>query len=375
MSLRMFESFAGIGSFHMALRNIGIDIDMVGISEVDRYAILAYDAIHNEQTEFEIPSEKEMIDYLKSINICYNFSTNESELPNRYEDIKKVYMASKRCNNYGDIRLIDCGNLPDIDLFTYSFPCKNISINGFQAGFEKGSGTQSSLVWNCSGIIEYKKPPFLVMENVKNIVGKKHKPVFDEWLSYLEQQGYSNYWKVLNCADYGIPQNRERVIMVSIRNDINHGFMFPETIPLTIYVNDLLEYDYDHRYDLKSEWQEAFDKDRMEITNIKYQCKRVVNDVRDKCVIQTLMAAMGMGGSNQPKIYYECNGEPVLRKITPLEAWRLTGFSDTDYYKAKEIGGLCNSKLYERAGRGIAVKMLEYIFKELFITQYNYTRR
>lgn len=371
MEIKMFESFSGIGSFSIALKNLGIDFDIVGISEVDRYAILGYDAIHNEQIDVEEVSKDDMIKYIKDRNICYNFSTGESEIPNKYEDIKKVYSASVRCNNYGDIRLIDYYNLPYFDLFTYSFPCKNISVNGKQAGFKKDSGTQSSLVWNCSGIIEYNKPKFLVMENVKNIVGKKHKPVFNEWLEYLSEQGYTNYWKVLDCSDYEIPQHRERVIMISIRNDINKGFTFPEPKPLTTFVKDYLEYDFDKKYILKQEWQDSFNKDTMEIESIKYNCKRSVNDARDKCIIQTLMAAMGMGGSNQPKIYYEHNGLSVLRKITPLEAWRLTGYSDSDFYKAKYIGGLCNSKLYERAGRGIAVKMLESIFTELFITQYN----
>jgi len=110
-------------------------------------------------------------------------------------------------NNYGDIRLINPNDLPDFDLFTYSYPCKNISVAGAGEGLIEGSGTASSLVWECQKIISAKTPKFLMMENVKNLVGKNHKPSFDLWVKWLEDNDYNNYWKVLNAKNYNVPQN------------------------------------------------------------------------------------------------------------------------------------------------------------------------
>ncbi len=144
--LKVFEGFAGIGSQRMALRNIGIDFEVVGISEVDRWALLAYDAIHNNGEAAEEKTKEEMLEEFHKRNIAYNFSTGKSEIPKKYEDIKKLYEAHIRSKNFGDIRAIDVNELPEIDLFTYSFPCKNISVAGKQDGFEIENKTQSSLV-------------------------------------------------------------------------------------------------------------------------------------------------------------------------------------------------------------------------------------
>ena len=107
----------------------------------------------------------------------------------------------------------------------------------------KYSGTRSSLLWECERVIDAKRPPYLLMENVKALISKKHKPDFDKWRDLVEELGYNNYWAVLNAKDFGIPQNRERVFMVSIRKDIDQTFVFPEKIKLTKIVQDLLEFE------------------------------------------------------------------------------------------------------------------------------------
>ena len=123
--LRVFESFSGVGSMTMALRNLGIDFELVGTSEVDRYAILAYDAIHsNQNEEIEMPSKEEMLKEFNDKHIAYNFSSGKSEIPKGIRDIEKLYKAHIRSKNYGDIQLINPSDLPNMDLFTYSFPCK-----------------------------------------------------------------------------------------------------------------------------------------------------------------------------------------------------------------------------------------------------------
>ena len=166
-TLRVFEAFSGYGSQSIALRNLGIPHEVVAISEIDKYAIKAYEAIHGSTL------------------------------------------------NLGDISKIKVDDIPKHDLFTYSYPCQSISVAGKQEGMIKGK-TRSGLLYECERIIEHCRPKYLLLENVKNLVGKKFKPQFDEWLDYLESLGYTNYWKVLTEKDYEVPQNRERVFLVSI---------------------------------------------------------------------------------------------------------------------------------------------------------------
>lgn len=142
-----------------------------------------------------------------------------------------------------------------MDLFTYSFPCQDLSVAGKQAGL--GKGTRSGLLYECEKIIENKKPKYLLLENVKNLVGKKFKPEFDKWLEYLEGLGYTNYWKVLNAKDYGIPQNRERVFVVSILDD-TQGFEFKEKIELNKKIKDILENEVEEKYYLSNKIQNRF---------------------------------------------------------------------------------------------------------------------
>ena len=166
--LKVFEAFAGVGSQHMALRNLGIDYEVVGVSEIDKFAHQSYEAIHGET------------------------------------------------KNFGDISKLQPEDLPDFDLFTYSFPCTDLSSAGKQRGFEKGSGTSSSLLWECQRLIEGKKPKALLLENVKALNSAKFRDGFHSWLSFLRGLGYTNYYGVLNAKDFGLPQNRERIFVVSI---------------------------------------------------------------------------------------------------------------------------------------------------------------
>lgn len=198
--IRVFEAFAGYGSQSIALRNIGVPYEVVAISEVDKYAIQAYEAIHG------------------------------------------------KVNNLGDISKIDVSDIPEHDLFTYSFPCQDLSVAGKQRGL--GEGTRSGLLYECEKIIEHCRPKYLLLENVKNLVGKKFRPQFYEWLRYLRSLGYTNYAQVLNAKDYGIPQNRERVFVVSIYGE-HKPYKFPTPIQLDKCIGDILEGDVDKKYYIK----------------------------------------------------------------------------------------------------------------------------
>ncbi len=206
--LKIFEAFAGYGSQSIALRNLGIDYEVVAISEIDKYAIQAYEAIHGPTL------------------------------------------------NLGDISKIKVEDIPQHDLFTYSFPCQDLSVAGKQAGLIKGQ-TRSGLLYECEKIIEHCKPKYLLMENVKNLVGKKFRPQFYEWLRYLKSLGYTNYAQVLNAKDYGVPQNRERVFVVSILGE-HKPYKFPEPIKLNKCIVDILEDDIDEKYYISQKVQERF---------------------------------------------------------------------------------------------------------------------
>lgn len=133
--------------------------------------------------------------------------------------------------------------------------CQDISLAGRQEGVIRGK-TRSGLLYECEKIIENKKPKYLLMENVKNLVSKKFKIQFEEWLKYLESLGYTNYWEILNAKDYGIPQNRERVFVVSILD--NENYDFPSGFKLEKCLKDFLEKIVEDKYYLSEEIQKRF---------------------------------------------------------------------------------------------------------------------
>lgn len=205
--MRVLELFAGYGSQALALENLEIDFTS-DISEIDKYAIQAYEQLHG------------------------------------------------KTHNWGDITKIDETKLPYYDLITYSSPCQDFSAAGLGKGGDIGSGTRSSLLWECERIIRAVKPKYLLMENVKNLVGEKHKHNFIRWLHVLEMMGYQNYWKVLNAKDYDVPQNRERVFVVSILGC--QQYLFPNPIKLTKRLKDVLESDVDEKYYLSNKLIQGF---------------------------------------------------------------------------------------------------------------------
>jgi DNA (cytosine-5)-methyltransferase 1 len=222
MKIRVFEAFAGYGSQAMALKRLqekhpDLELEFVGISEIEKSAITAYHAVHG------------------------------------------------AVRNYGDISKIQWADVPDFDMFTYSFPCQDISNAGKQKGFAEGSGTRSSLLWECCRAIEAKRPRFLLMENVKALVQRKFQPHFAKWRDWLERQGYANFYDVLNAKDYGVPQNRERVFMVSIRTDGGSPmFRFPKPFKLKKRLKDILQDDVPESFYLKPQ----------QVERIVYHCER-----------------------------------------------------------------------------------------------------
>jgi len=163
--------------------------------------------------------------------------------------------------NLGDMTKIDWSQVPDFDFLTYSTPCTDFSNAGLQKGGEEGSGTRSSILWYTRNAILAKRPKYLMMENVKALVGKKFFPLFAKWLNELESYGYSNHYQVLNACDYGIPQNRERIFVISIRRDVDEPrpqYTFPKPFPLEERMKDRLDKDVDEKYFLSDEQLDKF---------------------------------------------------------------------------------------------------------------------
>jgi len=159
---------------------------------------------------------------------------------------------------------IDWTKVDDFDLLFYSTPCQSISAAGLQHGFAEGSGTRSSIIWNVRDAVNIKRPRFLCLENVKAMVSSKFVGMFNLWQSELERMGYANFAQVLNAKDYGVPQNRERIFLVSIRMDGLEGlagharYHFPKPFPLTLRLKDVLEQQVDEKYYLSDKMLDYF---------------------------------------------------------------------------------------------------------------------
>ena len=215
MMIKLLSLFSGIGAFEKALERQGIEYQLVNYCEIDKYASKSYSLIHNVSEQM----------------------------------------------NLGDITKIDTLDMDDnVDFITYGFPCQDISLAGKQKGFEQnGELTRSGLFFEALRIIEGTKPKVAICENVKNLTSKRFSKEFSIVLQSLEEAGYNNYWQVLNAKDYGIPQNRERVFIVSIRKDIDNGsFEFPKPFELELRLKDMLEDQVDEKYYLSEDIQKRF---------------------------------------------------------------------------------------------------------------------
>lgn len=334
--------------------------------------------------------------------------------------------------NLRDVSTVNTAELHDVNLITYGFPCQDISQAGHQKGFfdKNGNVTRSGLFFAALKIIKDTKPEYAIAENVKALTSKKFTAEFATVLDSLEQAGYNNYYKVLNAKDFGVPQNRERVFIVSIRKDVDFKFTFPVGEPLKLRLADLLENEVDPKFYLSDEqikriktssyfqnqrriqskewcdtlcsrdWKDPKCVKVKQVFNIvdnsngftNPQCGRVYDTDGLSPCLNTMQ-----GGGREPKILKVGNCNPIgtgcngdvfsskglaatvttnkgegqkvatdnfrIRKLTPLECWRLMGFDDDDFYKAQNAG-ISNSQLYKQAGNSIVVNVLQEIFRQ-----------
>ena len=367
--VRVLELFAGIGACSKALERLGIEHEIVDAVEIDKFAIASFNAIHGT-----------------------NFAP---------QDITKWDK---------DIQ---------VDLIMHGSPCQDFSLAGKQAGGDEGSGTRSSLMYETIRIVEKLKPRFVIWENVKNILSQRHVHNWDAYANYMEELGYTNYCQVLNAKDYGIPQNRERVFTISIRDYYSkeyhtylaEDFRFPKPIKLEKKLKDILEDKVDEKYyltnqkiEMISKWKcyekplekimsgnsisgslttrsgaecggmklvidesvkpsvaKNFEREKIQIMKSDkemYQCK-VTSGWSDNVVGLQVSPTLRSGNS----CTYGMTSNHLIRKLTPKECWRLMGFDDEDFDKASKV--CSNAQLYKQAGNSIVVNVLEAIFKEL----------
>ena len=208
--IKLLSLFSGIGAFEAALRRGGYQFETVNYCEIDPYASKAYSQIHGISEDY----------------------------------------------NLKDVRQVNTLLMDNINLMTWGWPCQDISVAGKQRGFKDNDGnlTRSGLFFQGLRILTELQPEYAIAENVKALTGKKFTAEFETVLTSLDKAGYNNYWKVLNAKDYGIPQNRERVFIVSIRKDIDTGaFTFPEKQELKLRVKDLLEPVVDEKFYINSD--------------------------------------------------------------------------------------------------------------------------
>lgn len=240
--MKIIELFAGIGACSKALENLGYNIEILDAVEIDKYAIKSFNAIHN--TNFEV---QDIIQWDKYFE--------------------------------------------DVDIITHGSPCQDFSVAGKQAGGDLGSGTRSSLMYETIRIVGKIRPKYVLWENVKNLLSKKHKHNFDAYIETMNNLGYTSYYQVLNAKDYGIPQNRERVYTISIRKDIDKGtFEFPKTEELKLRLKDMLEDKVDEKYYLSDDKiskieNSDFMQEKKRIQEKDYSDTILARDYKDpKCV-------------------------------------------------------------------------------------------
>ena len=330
--IRLIELFAGVGTQAMALRDLGADFVHHRVVEMDPFAIKSYNAIHG--TSF-VPTGIATVSAL-------------------------------------DLKITDTDRYEYI--MTYSFPCQDLSKAGKQKGMSKGNGTRSGLLWEVERLLKELNetdslPQVLLMENVPDVIGTKNIKDFNEWYSFLESIGYQSYYKLLNAKDYGVPQNRNRCFMVSALGDYN--YTFPKPVPLKKRLRDVLEIEVDEKYCLSDEYVERLlqrNKEQKDKGNGHIFKPKTENDMSNAITTRQRGSSddtyvIQICPTITTETFHENNFIWHIRKLTPLECWRLMDYSDEDFYKAQAVSS--NTQLYKQAGNGIAKAVLMAIFKEM----------
>ena len=413
------ELFSGIGSQARALKNIGININVQATCEWDLHAFIAYDAIHESYEslpEAMSLNKKQLLAILSK----YTLSNNGKE-PMNYQTLRgysetvlrRMLSAIKRTRNLVDISRVHGEQMPDnTDILTYSFPCQDLSNVGAFHGYNKGididSGSRSSLLWQVGRILTEMKslgkvlPRYLVMENVPTLLSPRHKENFEKWINELEEVGYISKYMPVNARNYGLPQNRPRLLMMSVFVGNNETLKKEIKTFFDSWGLDEMKILSDYR---KSEfyspvtitqllrlpsvrnsklWEEALDctpNDTVSRRKIWEENPKIVDErgcITSEEFIRTITTKQDRH-PNSGNVYFDSGveGRGKFRYLTPRECLLFMGFTDEDYERLQTNNPdqRVNSKLFPRdkiirmAGNSIPVKMLEGFFYQLYKTE------
>jgi DNA (cytosine-5)-methyltransferase 1 len=317
--LKVISLFSGYGTQELALKYIGVDFENVANCDILKTANIAYDSLH-----------------------------------------------TTTLGNLGDISTVNEDNYPQCDLLTYSYPCQDISISGKQEGIKVG--TRSGLLYEVERILTKNQPKYLLMENVKNLISKKHVTQFKAHISFLNELGYGCSWQVLNGADYGCPQNRERVFMMSV-----YGMSNEE-------VESIMNGVEKHRKD-RVPMRPFIENDIME--NLFIECDITPNEPKKNSVCRLVGRRNDVKYDQARRIYsidgcspcLTTTGSPQImtedgriRTITGREAYRFMGVREEDIDKLLSTSLTTNNHI-ALAGNSICVPVMEAIFTE-FLGEY-----
>lgn len=310
--MKLGTDFSGIGAPEMALKYLGIDFESVFACEIDKYARQSFKQLHK---------------------------------------TKKFY---------NDITTRDHKEVEQLDLYIAGFPCQAFSIAGKRKGFEDTRGT---LFYNVAEFIKINKPKVFVLENVKGLVSHDSGKTFQTIIDILSNNGgtqngqisldmlddglgYHIYWQVLNTKNYGIPQNRERIFIVGFKDF--KEFNFPKPIELKLTLENMLQDNPNSKYFLS-------DKMIKFVLNTDF---REAKPISKKGISRCLKV-----GGDVPCFEVKTNTKKI-RRLTPLECWRLQGFKDDDFFTIKDIS---DTQLYKQAGNSITVNVLMALFKKILL--------
>ena len=308
--LRVLSLFSGIGAFEKALSTLNINYELVNYCEKEKNIAKSFSILHN------VSEEK----------------------------------------NLGDITNVDEKNIPNFDLMTWGFPCVNFSKANRNKNENRNGldNKDSGLYFEGMRILRHKKPKYSIIENVADLAtDDKFKAHFELILSDLEREGYNSYVNIMNAKEYGFPQNRIRLFIVSIRKDVDdNSFTFPNTKELKVNAKDLLD---------------DIVEDKFMKVNPNIIEKIKTRKLKSLDILPTITKAIGRGGSSGEYIsncafIYKNTG--VLRRMTPKETMLFMGFNKEDYFRLKQ-NGISDTVIFNMSGNSICVCVIEEIYNIL----------
>lgn len=365
--LRVFEAFAGIGAQASALDRLGINYEIVGISDWFTDAVICYDAIHRKEgDEIVVPDKEKQMDYLSQFQFSRDSikPTRLELLDNEY--LERLYIANKRSKNYGSITQIKGEKLPRIDLLVYSFPCQDLSTGGKGLGMSKGSGTRSGLLWEIERILKElnklnRLPEYLLLENVRNILAPVYRKDLNKWLAFLKRLGYANdECMTLNALDFGVPQDRERAFIVShlgSKLDVSSKIRKQER-----------KYEFDKFF--RNDYSIEKYRNEADIAQLNRTPSREImwkingRELNENTIVRTITCNMDRTHCAALFPYKGAKGDSY-RRPTIREAFLLMGFTEEEYEKTLYLD-YSYRKMNKLIGNSIVVNVLEEIFRVMF---------